>query len=58
MQRLLNQKTSGFFQISQSAMLFWPIGRKELAKTVPVDIEMFKSSEEYRSIVFSMAMEA
>lgn len=58
MQRLMNQKTSGFFQLNYSAMLFWPIGRKDLAKTVPVDKERFKSSEEYRSIVFAMAMES
>lgn len=58
MNKLLTKSLSGSIFANQSAMRFWPTGRKELAKIIPVDLDMFKSSEEYRSIVFSMAMEA
>lgn len=57
MNRRLTKQISDSYLAKTCAMRFWPKGKKELAKILAVDKEMFDASEGYRSIVFSMAAE-
>ncbi|HCF3716557.1 TPA: hypothetical protein NID03_003066 [Pseudomonas aeruginosa] len=44
------------FQLQSHALRFWPIGDKGSAKIVPIDISLFEKSDEYRSIIFELAI--